>query len=177
MIPLFFLQMSGFPGSGKSTLAQAISKEFKAIIVDHDIVKSALLESMAEHHLDLSASGNIGYSIDWALADFYLSQGFPVILDSPCLYSEMIEKGQALSKQYNVKYKYVECIARDMHVVNKRLKKRDNMISQITAVSSEEGFYYTIENSAKPQDTAILQVNTLQRPEEYIEEVINYMKG
>lgn len=174
---MFFLQMSGFPGSGKSTLAKEISKEFNAVIIDHDIVKSALLDSMTKSHLDLAASGKISYAIDWSLADFYLSQGFPVILDSPCLYREMIEKGLALSKQYKVKYKYVECIAKDVHVVNKRLKERNNMISQITAISSEEGFYKTIENSAKPRDTMILQVNTLQHLEEYITEVISYLKG
>lgn len=174
---MFFLQMSGFPGSGKSTLAKEIAKECKAVIVDHDIVKSALLESMAKHDLDVSASGNIGYSIDWSLVDFYLSQGFPVILDSPCLYSEMIEKGQALSKQHNVAYKYVECIARDIHVVNKRLKERKQMISQIAAVPSEEGFYRTVENSAKPHDSSILQINTLQPLEECIAGIIRYVKG
>lgn len=35
--------MSGFPGSGKSTLARQIAKLTGAVIIDHDIVKSALL--------------------------------------------------------------------------------------------------------------------------------------
>ena len=174
---LFFLQMSGFPGSGKSTLAREISRELNAVIVDHDVVKSALLESMAEHQMDTSASGKIGYCLDWSLVDFYLSQGFPVIFDSPCLYSEMIDKGLALSKKYNAKYKYVECIAKDAHVVNKRLKERDKMVSQITAISSEESFYKTIESSAKPKDISILQIDTLQPLEEYLAEVISYVKG
>ncbi|MGM9951579.1 MAG: AAA family ATPase [Lysinibacillus sp.] len=174
---MFFLQMSGFPGSGKSTLARAISKECNAIIVDHDIIKSALLESMAEHQLDPSASGKIGYSIDWSLVDFYLSQGFPVILDSPCLYREMVDKGLALSKKYKVNYKYVECIALDIDIVNKRLQERSKMASQISAISSEEVFYKTIENSAKPEEMMILQVNTLQSLEEYIGAVMNYVKG
>ena len=174
---MFFLQMSGFPGSGKSTLAREVSKELKAVIVDHDVVKSALLESMASHQIDTSASGKIGYAIDWSLVDFYLSQGFPVILDSPCLYSEMIDKGLALCKKHKVKYKYVECIARDALVVNKRLQERNKMKSQIAAISSEEAFYKTIESSAKPKDMPILQINTLQPLEEYIAEVISYLKG
>ena len=174
---MFFLQMSGFPGSGKSTLAREISTALKAVIVDHDIVKSALLESMAEHQIHSSISGKIGYSIDWSLVDFYLSQGFPVILDSPCLYSEMIDKGLALSKKHKVKYKYVECIAKDIHEVNKRLTERDKMKSQIAVISSEEAFYKTIDNSARPKDMPILQINTLRPLEEYIAEVINYVKG
>ena len=43
---MFFLQMSGFTGSGKSTLARQISKITGAVIIDHDIVKSALLKSL-----------------------------------------------------------------------------------------------------------------------------------
>jgi predicted kinase len=34
--------MSGFPGSGKSTLAKQIAKRTNAVIIDHDVVKSAL---------------------------------------------------------------------------------------------------------------------------------------
>ena len=174
---LFFLQMSGFPGSGKSTLAREVSRELKAVIVDHDVVKSALIESMAEHQINPSDSGKISYSIDWSLVDFYLSQGFPVILDSPCLYSEMIEKGLALCKKHMVKYKYVECIARDIHVVNRRVQDWDKMTSQITVISLEESFYKTIQNSAKPESIPILQINTLLPLEEYLAEVISYVKG
>ena len=36
--------MSGLPGSGKSTLARQITKRTKAVLIDHDITKSALLE-------------------------------------------------------------------------------------------------------------------------------------
>ncbi len=43
---MFFLQMSGYPGSGKSTLAKEISKNTGAVVVDHDVVKSALMNSM-----------------------------------------------------------------------------------------------------------------------------------
>jgi predicted kinase len=48
---VFFVQMSGFPGSGKSTLARNISKLTGAVIIDHDIVKSALLHTLDEHRL------------------------------------------------------------------------------------------------------------------------------
>ncbi len=43
---MFFVQMSGHPGSGKSTLARQIGKRTGAVIIDHDIVKSALLNSI-----------------------------------------------------------------------------------------------------------------------------------
>ncbi len=41
----YYIQMSGTPGSGKTTLATALSKELNAVIIDHDITKTALLIS------------------------------------------------------------------------------------------------------------------------------------
>ena len=38
--------MSGFPGSGKSTLSKYSAKLTGAVIVGHDLVKSALLKSL-----------------------------------------------------------------------------------------------------------------------------------
>jgi hypothetical protein len=46
VIILFFLQMSGYPETVKSTLARQITKHTGAIVINHDIIKSALLESM-----------------------------------------------------------------------------------------------------------------------------------
>lgn len=54
---MFFLQMSGFPGSGKSTLAKLISKATNAIIVDHDISKTAILEALEDQNLNMSTLG------------------------------------------------------------------------------------------------------------------------
>ncbi len=48
---MFFLQMSGFPGSGKSTLSREIARRLDAVIVDHDVTKTALLESTSQHRL------------------------------------------------------------------------------------------------------------------------------
>ncbi|WP_236634079.1 MULTISPECIES: AAA family ATPase [unclassified Exiguobacterium] len=61
---MFFLQMSGFPGSGKSTLARAIAPQLDAIIVDHDVTKTALLESMVDHPPDPALAGKVAYDID-----------------------------------------------------------------------------------------------------------------
>ncbi len=106
--------MSGFPGSGKSTLAREIAKSTGAVIVDHDIVKTALLSSTNNRRVKIEKEGPITYDIDWALVDFYLSLGHKVIYDYPCLYEEMTSNGIRLSEKYNVIYKYVECYLADM---------------------------------------------------------------
>ncbi len=172
---MFFVQMSGFPGSGKSTLSRQIAKRTGAVVIDHDIVKSALLHSIKGTPLDGKIAGNISYNIDWSLIDFNLSQGHHVIFDSPCLYEEMVDRGIDLAKKYNAKYKYVECYLNDINEVNYRLKNRERMISQIREVSSEEAFVHTIENSKKPIDFHCLIVDTSRPLVSYINEVINYI--
>lgn len=172
---MFFVQMSGFPGSGKSTLSRQIAKRTEAVIIDHDIVKSSLLNSLEGAPIDGKLAGKISYNIDWSLIEFQLSQGNNVVFDSPCLYEEMIEKGTALAKKYNVKYKYVECYLDDMNEINLRLKNRKRMISQIKEIKSVDAFKYTIENSKKPSKGKSLLVNTRQPIECYLQEVMNYI--
>jgi predicted kinase len=71
---MIFVQMSGFPGAGKSTLARQIAKKTGAIIIDHDIVKSALLHTIEEVSIDSKLAGKISYNIEWSLIEFHLSQ-------------------------------------------------------------------------------------------------------
>ncbi|MGZ9785579.1 AAA family ATPase [Bacillus pseudomycoides] len=172
---MFFLQMSGFPGSGKSTLSRRIAKSTGAIVIDHDIVKTALLESLETRQIETTDAGGISYEIEWALIDFHLSQGHSVILDSPCLYTEMLEKGMKLSKKYNVKYKYVECYLNNIEEINNRLKKRKRMISQIEKVESEEAFKKWLDGSKRPSDFTYLIVDSGKPLEDYIDKVMVYM--
>lgn len=165
--------MSGFPGSGKSTLACEMARRTGAVIVDHDVSKTAVLETA--QGLDAKLSGKISYNVDWAFIDFYLSQGKNVIFDSPCLYDEMIIKGTALAKKWNVKYKYVECCLDDFEEVNFRLKNRQSKISQIKEVASREAFQYTIKNSKKPENYPYLMVDSSKALDTYIEEVMEYI--
>lgn len=172
---MFLIQMSGFPGSGKSTLAREIAKRTGAIIVDHDISKTALLESTEEIEMDAKLSGKISYNIDWSLIEFYLSQNHKVIFDSPCLYKEMVQNGTNLASKYNVKYKYVECYLNDFIEINNRLKNRERKISQIKEVKSIDDFKYTIVNSKKPENHKCLIVDTSKPLDSYIQEVLNYL--
>lgn len=169
--------MSGYPGSGKSTLAKAISKNTGAIIVDHDIVKSALLESM-ESNIDPKVAGKISYDIDWSLVDFYLSESRSVILDSPCLYTGLLDKGTEMSRKYNVNYKYIECFLSDNKERDRRLKTRRRMISQVPGVPPEvKDIVMTIEksNMKRPTEARYLIVDTAQPFDCYIDEVMAYM--
>ena len=172
---MFFVQMAGFPGSGKSTLARQIAIRTKAVIIDHDIVKSSLLQSLERAPIDAKLAGKTSYNIDWSIIEFQLSQGNNVIFDSPCLYEEMIEKGTALAKKYNVKYKYVECYLDDIDEINLRLKNRKGMISKIKEIKSVDAFKYTINNSKKPSKGKSLLVNTRHPIDGYLQTAMNYI--
>jgi predicted kinase len=173
---MFFLQMSGVPGSGKSTLARAIAKKTGAIIIDHDIVKSAFLESAAATDITPQVAGVISYDIEWALVDFHLSQGHSVILDSPCLYEVMVEKGTALAGKHHAGYKYVECALNDIQAIDHRLKTRERLISQNNYVPSEEAFRKAFEGSKRPSNVRCLKVDSSQPLESYLDEVIAYIQ-
>jgi predicted kinase len=171
---MFFVQMSGFPGAGKSTLARAIGERTGAVVIDHDVIKSALMHSFDEGTLEPKLAGEISYNIDWSLIEFQLSQGNSVVFDSPCFYKEMVEIGTNLSKKYDVNYKYIECILDDINRINERLRNRDRMISQIKE-AKEEAFNYGIHNSKRPSNEKCLAVDTNHPLENYIEEVIHYI--
>ncbi|SCM91279.1 Protein of unknown function [Bacillus cereus] len=64
---MFFLQMSGFPGSGKSTVSKYIAKLTGAVIVDHDVLKSALLQSLGMKGIESRIVGGVSYDIEWVL--------------------------------------------------------------------------------------------------------------
>ena len=153
---MFILQMSGVPGSGKSTLARMIAKETGAVIIDHDIVKTAFLESW-EGDIDPRAAGKVCYSIEWSLIDFHLSQGHNVILDSPCGYTVMLEKGSMLCRKYNVNYKYIECYVTDAEVLETRLRTRKRMISQMSQLmfdkADKQAYQDWLDKAKRPADT------------------------
>ncbi|TCI43599.1 ATP-binding protein [Exiguobacterium sp. SH1S4] len=172
---MFFLQMSGFPGSGKSTLARAIAPQLNAVIVDHDVTKTALLESMVDHKLDPALAGKVAYDIDWALVAFNLSLGRNVILDSPCLYDVMLERGLALAENHGATYRYVECVVDDVDEINRRLSERERKISQIESVSPDD-FHRTVANRKKPDFMHTLTIDANRPIETYLTDVISYVQ-
>ena len=174
---MFFLQMSGFPGSGKSTLANEIRQKFNCVIIDHDISKTAILENEASHHLSAKQIASLSYDLDFANVHFYLSHGYSVILDSPCLYDEIVEKGMQAAHDYGATYKYIECIVKDFFVVNDRLQTRQTLPSQIRSIESEENFIRTLQSSKYPVGEEYLKLDTLHPLETYLPEVMAYMGG
>jgi len=173
---MFFLQLSGVPGSGKSSLAGAVTDRLDAVIVDHDVVKSALLRAGVGWDL----AGKAGYEADYTLAAFYLTQGKNVIFDSPCVYAEQLERSQRIARENGSEYKYVLCELDDVVEIDRRLKSRAPVPSQIPAVDSDrtdETVFRRWMGEAKLPAVPYLTVNTANPLNTYIETVISYLKG
>lgn len=178
-----FIQMSGAPGAGKSSIAQALAPQFGAVIIDHDITKSALLEAA----VDPSVAGRASYAVLAALADSLLQQGHTVIFDSPCFYAELLENGRQMAKRAGAAYGYIECVVSDLAVLDARLRARQKMPSQVTAVyqtitdgngkqwSGEKLFQEWIAHMKRPQ-TNFLTLDTTQPIDICLQKAMAYLQ-
>ena len=125
-----FIQMSGTPGSGKSTVARGVGQAIDAVIIDHDVSKTALLGTGLEEQM----AGKASYEILLALAPRLLEQGHHVILDSPCLYDILLARGQAIAANAGAQYLYIECQLDDLKALDSRLRGRQRMPSQVASI-------------------------------------------
>ncbi|WP_420627213.1 AAA family ATPase [Candidatus Leptofilum sp.] len=178
-----FIQMSGAPGSGKTTLARVIAPEIGAIIIDHDITKTALLQA----NVDPLLAGKASYSVLASLANDLLQQGHSVIFDSPCFYEELLKNGQQMAKHAGAAYGYIECVVGDLAVLDGRLCNRTPLPSQVTAVfqtitdgngkqhAGEALFQNWIANMKRPQNNYLI-LDTNQPIENCLDNAMAYLQ-
>lgn len=179
-----FIQMSGAPGAGKSTIAHAIAPHIGAVVLDHDITKSALLDA----DISITVAGKASYLVLEAMAQHLLGQGFSVIFDSPCFYEELLERGQRLAREANAPYFYIECVLKDLVELDRRLKGRPSQRSQVRGLNespvdvvegrpvNEALFRNWIAHMKRPQSNYLV-LNTDRPLEICVQEALAYVKG
>lgn len=169
---MFLIQMAGFPGSGKSTLAKEIGKYFNVIIIDRDIIKTSMMDA----GVDSDVLNHASYQTTFSLCNYFLSLGKNIIIDTPCFYTEILDNGINLAKDFNAKYKYIECRTEDYEEINRRLKSRKRMSSQITC-AKEDAFYKSFNKSKHPEGMESIIVNSSLPVSSYIDDVIEYINS
>lgn len=123
----FLLQMAGSPGVGKSTLAAAIAQVRSAVVIDTDIVKSALLAA----NFSWNQAGMAAYAIRFELASDLLRQGYSVILDSPSHNPSIPQGGLLIAEKHLAIFKFIELICPDLDELQRRLTARSPLRSQM----------------------------------------------
>lgn len=189
------VQMSGAPGSGKSTIASLLSRSslIKAVIVDHDLLRSFFLDNT----ISFAQSAKLAYDLQWTLARNLLQQGHNVIVDSTCNYQETLNTGMALAREFTpvVEYWYIECKmdSDDIDLLDTRLRNRASpMRSQRTGIHAaptdaaaatglqrtEEDsitvFKKWIESPVRPTATScnIIVVDAARSPQECLDSIL-----
>jgi predicted kinase len=182
MTEQLFIQMSGVPGAGKTTIANAVARRIGAVVIDHDVTKSALLEAGAS----ASFAGAASYQVLHAVAQHLLGQGHSVVFDSPCFYVELLERGQRLARELGAYYRYIECVVADLDELDRRLRMRPRLPSQVAGVwglpakgsgkahVGEEVFRDWMANMKRPA-VGYLALDTTRSLDVCIEEAIAYI--
>lgn len=167
---MFLLQMSGFPGSGKSTIAQRIAKHTNSIVIDRDVIKSSMLNSGINDQLLADAS----YLVVFDLAAYYMSKGISVIIDTPCYYQGTVDKGLELCKKYNSAYKYIECKVDSYEEIERRIKTRKALVTQISETTKDR-YDNSLDKSVKPINTNTLIINSTSDKHYSMEAILDYL--
>ena len=122
---LTIIQMHGYPGSGKSAIARALGPALPAVVLDNDVIKSALMRTG-------TAAADVGppaHEVMRALAARLLDDGSSVILDTPCFWPVIEIEGRTLAAAHGATWVMLQCIC-PVDVVDQRLAALDRLASQ-----------------------------------------------
>ncbi|KAH8979347.1 P-loop containing nucleoside triphosphate hydrolase protein [Lactarius akahatsu] len=184
----FIIQMSGAPGSGKSTLASLLGSSTGAVVIDHDRLRSALTT------IPFDQAARFAYNIQWDLVQHFAQQGHNIVIDSTCNYPEVLDRGSKCAAQHGCAYWYVECRAKDINLLDRRLRARNSLPSQRTAVDSPPQAHAAVaaagggedqravfrkwmEDPCRPAEDKVIIVDSTGEPEQLRDQVLARMLG
>ncbi len=162
------MQMHGGPGSGKSTVASALASRTGAVVLDKDVIKSALLDGGASW--ERASSG--AYEVYFALAESLVAQGHALVLDNPVFWPRVEQRWLELAARAGSPALLIECVCPDDGELLRRVETRDALPSQPRArldLASHPG-----ASPAAFQPRLVL--DTTRRLNPLIEDAIRYIE-
>jgi predicted kinase len=103
------IQMHGHPGSGKSAFARALGAALPAVVVDKDVVASALIRA----GIPWGEAGAPAYQVMYAQAARFLADGHAVVMDSPCFWPIIEETTRRIAAEADVPWLMIETLCPD----------------------------------------------------------------
>ena len=136
---LVLIQMHGPPGSGKSTLARALGHALPAVVIDKDLIASALIR----HGVPYADAGAPSYQVMYAQAARFLEDGQSVVFDSPCFWPRIEQTTRRIAANAGARWVMIEtACAEDLR--DARLANRERLESNPAARDTgpmREGMY------------------------------------
>lgn len=164
----FVPQMAGYPGSGKTTVARGIKAATGAVLLDKDVIKSAMLTAGLSGEVAAPLAYDVFFAVGRALAE----AGDSVILDSPAYYPAIPQTGKAIAADTGARYLIIECICRDEGELMRRLTARERMPSQMAHITDP----YSLPGTA-PLTVPHLVLETDTDRDDYIKRALEYVSS
>ena len=126
---MIVVQMHGEPGSGKSTIARELGARLGAVVLDKDVIKTALLRSGVVE----AQAGVAAYEVFHAQARALTAAGHAIILDSPVYWESVERRWLEISRAAGSAPILIACVCGDRAEIRRRLASREALESQMRA--------------------------------------------
>lgn len=163
-VPQVLILLVGMPGSGKSTVAREFRHQLGFLVIDKEVILSALLATGVPETIAQPAA----YNAMFDLGESLLQQGMSVVLDSPANLPETVSVAKGVCRGASAKLVVVLCSA-EQEVRNERVASRTSLPSQPASISTTPGtarerFLHL------PADT--LEVDTMKPLEDVVQDAV-----
>lgn len=157
------VQMHGLPGTGKTTLARALGRELPAIVIDKDVISSALIRE----GVSFGESGPLAYQVMYAQAERFLEDGQSVVFDSPCFWPMIEENTRRIAAKSGGRWTMIETVCAP-EIRDARLASRVGLESNPTTLSPRRDGMYDPSCERLVVDTALPPAECLALARQYL---------